>query len=288
MISIVIVHYKTLDKTRMTLASLYKSVLDESFEVILVDNASDDGSVEVIEKEYPNLTIIRNANNDGFAVANNLGIIRAKGDMILLLNSDVELSKSALMKSITYLRHHPEIGALGIKLVLPTGNLDHTCKRGFPTPMSSLYYFMRLHHKYPNSKKFGHYAMTYIHEDETAFVDAIVGAFMLMPKSVVEEVGPLDEAFFMYGEDLDYCYRIVQKGYKIVYYPEARGVHHKGASSSNLSYKLNYEFYRAMWVFYWKHYKKAYMIMTHIGVFISIAMMFIIKKIRIMVRRLTS
>jgi hypothetical protein len=147
---------------------------------------------------------------------------------------------------------------------------------------------MKLHRKYPNSKKFGHYAMTYIHEDEIADVDAIVGAFMLMPKSVVEEVGPLDEAFFMYGEDLDYCYRIFLKGFKIVYYPEASGIHYKGSSSSSLSYNLTYEFYHAMWLFYWKHYKKTYMMVTHIGVFISIAIMFIIKTIRIMVRRLAS
>ncbi|MEF9960929.1 MAG: glycosyltransferase family 2 protein [Niameybacter sp.] len=148
------------------------------------------------------------------------------------------------------------IGALGCKVVLPDGTLDHACKRGFPTPKASLYYFLKWHKKDPI--QYGLYDALHLQEDETGEVDCLMGAFMLMPRVALDQVGLLDEDFFMYGEDIDLCYRIKQGGYKIVYYPEAQIIHYKGGSSKKRRNKVIYDFHNAMWIFYKKHYVKQY------------------------------
>ncbi len=258
MISVIIVHYKTLDMTSLTLDHLFLSKLDEELEVILVDNASNDGSIETLQERYSQVNFLLNKENMGFARANNRAIASASGEYILLLNSDVKLETDTIAKALNCLKDDPTIGVIGPKLVLASGKLDHTCKRGFPTPISSLYYFLGFHKKYPNSAKYGHYTMSHIDSDTIADVDAVVGAFMLLPQKVIAEVGVLDGTFFMYGEDLDWCYRIKQSGYRILYYPKAQALHYKGVSSKKGSYRLIYEFYRAMWIFYKKHYVKKY------------------------------
>jgi GT2 family glycosyltransferase len=283
MLSIIIVHYKTLQMTFETIRSIQKSAMNEAYEIIVVDNASNDGSTEYLKSQFPKVAFIENSRNDGFAKANNMGIQKAAGDYVLLLNSDISLSTDALEKALTYIKQNEKIGVLGIRLVLPNGVLDHTCKRGFPTPMSAIYYFLKLHVKYPESKKYGHYTQSFINEDETAIVDAVVGAFMLIPRVVIREVGLLDESFFMYGEDLDYCFRVHSVGYETVYYPEACAVHHKGASGK--SFKLTYEFYRAMWLFYKKHYRNVYSFLTTALVRIGIAVMFMFAALKGVLRR---
>ncbi|WP_082238563.1 glycosyltransferase [Niameybacter massiliensis] len=149
-----------------------------------------------------------------------------------------------------------QIGALGCKVVLPDGTLDHACKRGFPTPKASFYYFMKWHKKDP--VKYGLYDALHLGEDEVGEVDCLMGAFMLMPREALDKVGILDEDFFMYGEDIDLCYRIKQGGYKIIYYPEAQIIHYKGGSSKKRRNKVIYDFHNAMWIFYKKHYMKEY------------------------------
>ncbi|MBS7526599.1 glycosyltransferase family 2 protein [Fusibacter paucivorans] len=283
MLSIIIVHYKTLKMTSETIRSIQNSKLSSTYEIIVVDNASNDGSVAQLRSEFPEVDFIENDQNDGFAKANNIGIRKAKGEYILLLNSDIALAPDALEKALQYIIKNRNTGILGIRLVLPNGVLDHTCKRGFPTPMSSLYYFMKLHKKYPESKKYGHYTQSFINEEETAIVDAVVGAFMLIPKDVIQKVGLLDESFFMYGEDLDYCYRAHSTGYDIVYYPEARAVHFKGGSGRSL--KVTYEFYRAMWLFYKKHYVHTYGLGTTVLVGVGIAVMFLFAALKWFFRR---
>jgi GT2 family glycosyltransferase len=283
MLSIIIVHYKTLKMTSETIRSIQNSKLKTSYEIIVVDNASNDGSVELMRLEFPAVLFIENPQNDGFAKANNIGIKKSAGDYILLLNSDISLAPDALEKSLQYIEKNQNIGVLGIKLVLPDGRLDHTCKRGFPTPMSAVYYFLKIHKKYPNSKKYGHYTQSFVDENKTAIVDAVVGAFMLMPKEVIQSIGLLDESFFMYGEDLDYCYRVHSAGYDIVYYPEASAVHFKGGSGK--SFKLIYEFYRAMWLFYRKHYKHTYNIVTTAIVGAGITVMFALATLKRVFRR---
>lgn len=163
-----------------------------------------------------------------------------------------------------------EIGALGCKVVLPDGTLDHACKRGFPTPKASLYYFLKWHKKDPI--KYGLYDALHLGEDEVGEVDCLMGAFMLMPRKALDQVGLLDEDFFMYGEDIDLCYRIKEGGYKIVYYPEAKIIHYKGGSSKKRRNKVIYDFHNAMWIFYKKHYVKQYSMWINSLVFVGIVM----------------
>lgn len=144
---------------------------------------------------------------------------------------------------MNYIEEHPTIGALGCKVVLPDGTLDHACKRGFPTPMASLHYLLKLERL--DKEKYGRYDAHHLGEDEIGEVDCLMGAFMLMPRKAIDEVGMLDEDFFMYGEDIDLCYRIKQGGYKIMYYPEAMIIHYKGGSSKKRRTKVIYNFHHA-------------------------------------------
>lgn len=273
-LSIIIVNYNTLRLTKQTIEAVCASTMNFAYEIILVDNASVDGSIDVLCKHFKSLEedkvlhILKNTENLGFSKANNRGIGVAKGEYILLLNSDTVLEPSCLQRCMDYISSDLEIGALGCKVVLPDGTLDHACKRGFPTPKASLYYLLKLDHK--NPKKYGQYNALYLNEDEIGEVDSLMGAFMLIPRQVLDKVGLLDEAFFMYGEDIDLCYRIKEAGYKIIYYPEVSLVHHKGGSSKKRRNKVIYDFHNAMWLFYRKHYKKKYNLCISFLVYIAI------------------
>lgn len=261
-LSIIIVNYNTYDLTKQTIESIIQKEHPFQYEILLVDNASSDGSIEKLQKDFNNLIseeilqIFINKVNLGFAKANNIGMRIAKGKYILLLNSDTVVKEDCLESCIIEMDKNTSIGALGCKVVLPDGKLDHACKRGFPTPKASLYYLLKLYKKDPI--KYGQYDALHLHDDEVGEVDCLMGAFMLIPKDVLNKVGLLDEDFFMYGEDIDLCYRIKEGGYKILYYPNAQIIHHKGGSSKKKRTKVIYDFHEAMWIFYKKHYYKKY------------------------------
>ena len=258
-LSIIIVNYNTYHLTKQTITSVLTQNNHLSYEIILVDNGSTDGSIEALEEDFrddEHIHMIKNIANLGFSKANNMGIKRSRGEYILLLNSDTEVKGDCISLCLKQMEENAHLGALGCKVVLPSGKLDHACKRGFPTPKASLYYFLKLH-KY-NPKKFGQYDALHLGEDEVGEVDSLTGAFMLMPRRVLDEVGFLDEDFFMYGEDIDLCYRIKEAGYGILYYPEAQIIHYKGGSSKRRRHKVIYDFHQAMWIFYKKHYIKEY------------------------------
>lgn len=261
-LSIIIVNYNTYGLTKQTIESVVDKAYSFTYEIVLVDNASMDGSIEALEKTFGEaldkgiLHIIKNSANLGFAKANNIGMKASKGEYILLLNSDTQIIADGLELCMEQMEADQSIGALGCKVVLPDGKLDHACKRGFPTPKASLYYFLKWDKK--NPKKYGLYDALHLGEDEVGEVDALMGAFMLMPRRVLDQVGLLDEDFFMYGEDIDLCFRIKQGGYKILYYPKAKMIHYKGGSSKKRRHKVIFDFHEAMWIFYKKHYKKEY------------------------------
>jgi GT2 family glycosyltransferase len=261
-LSIIIVNYNTYTLTKQTIESIIQKKHPFQYEIILVDNASIDGSIENLQKEFNDLIlqgilqIFINEANLGFAKANNIGMRIAKGKYILLLNSDTVVKDDCLEKCLAEMEKDTNIGALGCKVVLSDGHFDHACKRGFPTPKASLYYLLKLYKKDPI--KYGQYDALHLHEDEVGEVDCLMGAFMLMRKDVLNEVGLLDEDFFMYGEDIDLCYRIKEGGYKILYYPKAQIIHYKGGSSKKKRTKVIYDFHQAMWIFYKKHYYKEY------------------------------
>jgi len=263
-LSIIIVNYKTLELTSDCIDSIIKSnTKGLDYEIIVVDNASCDGSIEAIQSQFPQVKTIINKENQGFSKANNLGIKMAKGEFILLLNSDTIVELNTLKGAHDFIKDHPYIGALGCKILLPSGKLDAACKRSFPTPMNGIYHSLHLDEASPESVRFGAYNLTYVDENKTCSIDCIMGAFMMVPRKVIDEVGMLDEDYFMYGEDVDWCYRIKKAGYQVMYYPEVRIFHHKKASGiEKQNPKVVAAFYDSMSIFYNKHYQNKYSKLT--------------------------
>jgi GT2 family glycosyltransferase len=254
-LSIIIVSFNTAERLRACLASVAASVGVGGAETFVVDNASSDGSVEMVEQEFPWVRVLRSGANRGFAWANNVALRRARGRRILLLNPDTELEPTALASMIAYLDAHPEAAAVGPKLVRGDGSLDPACRRSFPNPEVAFYRMSGLARLFPESPRFGRYNLTHVRADQEMEVDALSGAFMLVRREVIDQVGLLDERFFMYGEDLDWAYRMKEKGWSIRYNPRVTVVHHKGESSRRASRQATVAFFRAMHGFYAKHYR---------------------------------
>ncbi|MBE6486766.1 MAG: glycosyltransferase family 2 protein [Methanosphaera stadtmanae] len=256
-LSILIVNYRTYSLTKQTINSVLNTVNAIDYEIIIVDNDSADGSLEKLIKdfeEYPFIKFIKNKNNDGFAVANNLAFKESKGEYVLLLNSDVIVNKGTINESLNYIKSNENIGVLGCKVVLPDGTLDKACRRSFPTFEVSFYRMTGLSKLFPNSKRFNRYNLSYLDENGIYPVDCVVGAFMLINSDVMVECNALDESYFMYGEDIDLCYKIKELGYCVCYFGIYDIVHYKGASGKNK--RLLYEFHKSMEIFYEKHYKE--------------------------------
>jgi hypothetical protein len=254
-LSIVIVNYNTRERLRACLQSIVRSTGIGSSETFVVDNASADGSAEMIAAEFPWVRLLASGVNRGFAWANNIAIHRARGKRLLLLNPDTELPATALADMMAYLDAHPEAAAVGPKLVRADGSLDPACRRGFPDPKTAFYRLSGLSRIFHRSERFGRYNLTYLDPDEDADVDAISGAFMLVRRQVIDQVGVLDDRFFMYGEDLDWAYRMKEQGWRIRYNPLVTVVHFKGESSRQASRSATVAFFRAMHLFYEKHYR---------------------------------
>ena len=240
-------------------------------EIIVVDNASADGSGEMVVARYPQVTLISSDVNQGFATANNQGLAVASGQTILFLNSDTRVSSEALVQPLDYLQAHAEVGAITVKLVYPTGQRDPDNHRGFPTPWNAFCHFSGLGRLFPNVPHFNGYFQAYQDFSCTHPVDVIAGSFMMMPMALCRQLGGWDETYFFYGEDIDLCYRIRQAGYQIVYYPHVEVLHYKGASSGlrkesaaiarpprETRVKIAKESVRAMKVFYRKFYSQHY------------------------------
>lgn len=278
-LAIVIVNYNVRDLLRRCLTSVLASQGDFTFEVCVVDNASDDQSVEMVRSEFPTVKLIVNDQNLGYPAANNqglrlLGVDHKSGDerprYCLLLNPDTEVPSDGFATLIDYLEDQPDIGTVGPKLLLPDGTLDLACRRSFPTPEVSFYRILGLSRLFPHSRRFGRYNLTYLDENEVADVDSVVGAFMLVRTTAIVEVGLLDERFWMYGEDLDWAKRIKDSGWRVVYYPKVEVLHVKRASSRQ-NKRAQYEFYRAMLIFYYKHYRADTPYLLHIAIILGLA-----------------
>lgn len=261
-LSIIIVNYRTYELTKQTIESVINIEHDFTYNIFLVDNNSSDGSIEKLESDFINeidsglISSIHSADNLGFAYANNLALKEISSEYVLLLNSDTVVLDDCLEKCLDYIKSDDEIGALGCRVCLPDGSLDKACRRSFPNVSVSFYRLSGLSKLFPNSKRFNKYNMEYLDDDGIYNIDCLVGAFMLVRRGVIERIGFLDEAFFMYGEDIDWCYRIKEAGFKIIYYGQSKITHFKGSSSKKQKYKLIYHFYRSMYLFYNKHYKK--------------------------------
>jgi N-acetylglucosaminyl-diphospho-decaprenol L-rhamnosyltransferase len=277
-LAIVIVSYNTRDLLRECLRSIEQCASTCALEIWVVDNASPDGSAAMVRAEFPFAHVIGSTRNGGFAYANNLALREILGvggwglgvgdrltppnpnpqlptpDYVLLLNPDTVVPRGALDGLVGFLEAHPQVGACGPKLLLADGSLDVACRRSFPTPEIAFYHMTGLARLLPRSPRFGRYNMTYLDPDIQTEVDAVVGACMLVRGSVVREVGLLDENYFMYGEDLDWAYRIKQYGWTIMYVPSVTVHHYKRAASTQRPFPSIRAFHDAMRVFHRKHY----------------------------------
>lgn len=257
-LSAVIVNYNTKDKLRSCLGAVFASQTDFAFEVWVVDNASRDGSAEMLKREFPQVNLTENEENLGYAKANNIALRKARGRYLLLLNADVEVGTDTFDKMIKFMDNDPTVGISGCKVVRPNGKLDPACRRSFPDPRSALYRLAGLSLLFPKSQRFAKYNLSYLPENEIAAVDSVMGAFLLIRRIVMEKIGLLDEDFFMYGEDLDWCWRAKAAGFRVMYAPITTVVHDKGSSSRKAKSLALYEFHRAMALFYDKHYRAEY------------------------------
>lgn len=253
LISVVIVNYKVPECLLDTLRSLREADLYEKIEIIVVDNASEDDSHKLVTAEFPNVNWIQLKYNIGFGKASNIGVRNANGKYVLLLNPDTVIAKNTLSVSLKFMDSHPEVGLTGPKILNPNGTLQASCRRSFVTPSVAFYHFSGLSQLFPKSRRFGKYNLTYMDPNVAAKVDAVSGSFMFLPKKLFDEIGGFDEQFFMYGEDLDLCWRIREKGYEIWYNPQTQIVHRKGQSSSKNIIRSQIAFYEAMILFFDKY-----------------------------------
>lgn len=269
-LSVILVSYNTVDLLRDCLKSVYREAASVSLEVIVVDNDSSDGSADMVAGEFPDVRLVRNSANVGFSVANNAAMACALGKYLLLLNSDTVIRPGTFEAMIRRLEEDPEVGIAGCRLVRPSGEMDYACRRSFPTPLVSLCRLLRLNRIFPRHRLFGRYNLTYLDERTTYEVDSIVGAFMLVRRRVAEQVGGLDEDYFMYGEDIDWCYRAKLAGWKVLYVGECGVLHHKGASARKESFRMNYHFHRAMLLFHRKHLSRRYPLPLNLAIYLGI------------------
>ncbi len=253
-LSCLIVSYQSASVLSRCLTALDRDRVSLPLEVVVVDNASSDGTGEMIHRRFPWVNLIENDENSGFSQATNTAVRAARGSLILHLNPDTIVPPGGLAAAIAELERHPEVGMLGGKLVRANGTFDHACKRGAPTISSSLYYFLGLSRLFPHSGRFAHYTAGALDKDEVGYVEAVTGAFMLVRREAAEEVGEFDERYWLYGEDLDWCARLREKGWRILYWPGVEVTHLKGGSTDGLRpLNINLAFYRSMWLYYEKH-----------------------------------
>lgn len=273
-LSVVIVNYNVKEELTFCLSSVQQALQDIEGEVFVVDNHSADGSCDVIKTLFPWVTLIENAENLGFARANNIAIKKSCGEYVLLLNPDTVVEQDTFSKMLAFMDEHDNCGGLGVKMLDAQGTFLPESKRGIPTPWVAFCKLFGLYKLFPKSEKCNRYYLSNITQDAVAEVEILAGACMLLRKSVLDEVGLLDETYFLYGEDVDISYRILQAGYKNYYFPETSIIHLKGASTKKLEVKSVREFYRSMEIFCERHftqYNKLFLLFVKIGINVRMA-----------------
>lgn len=283
-LSIIIVTHNVPALLRACLASVYASDFTHGFEVFVVDNGDDD-SLAMVAAAFPDAKRILGSPHIGFAAGNNLALPRARGRYVLLLNPDTELPPTALSQLYDVMETHPQWGIVGPKLIRADGSLDLACRRSFPTPWNALMKAAGLAQRFPCSRLTAGYNLTYLDPDESYPLDAVVGAFMFIRRQALAQAGPLDDAFFMYGEDLDLCYRIKQAGWQVWYWPAVAVRHLKGESSRQRPGRMTFEFFRSMHLFYAKHQASRNPTILNALVIMAIWFFFILALCRLRLRR---
>ncbi|MBU1127421.1 MAG: glycosyltransferase family 2 protein [Patescibacteria group bacterium] len=273
-LSIVIVNFNTRDLLRDCLKSIERSVKTKCFsswEIIVVDNASKDKSVEMLKSEFPKIKLLASSENLGFSKANNRGIEKTSGRYVLFLNPDTLVPANTLSKMIEFMDENKKAGAATCRVDLLNGNLDDASHRGFPTPWNSFTHFSGLDKLFPQSKLFAGYSLGHLPLGKIHEIDSLVGAFMFVRREAGEEVNWWDEDYFWYGEDIDFCFRLKKRDWKIYFVPTVKVIHYKGASSGikktsekvttaskETRLAVSLASTEAMKIFYKKHYEKIY------------------------------
>jgi GT2 family glycosyltransferase len=255
MVSVVIVSWNAREYLLQCLASLDERTCRYPMELIVVDNASSDGSPEAVASWYPRVQLIRNSSNLGFAKANNLGIAASSGRYICLVNSDVKVLPDCITRLVNYCEEHPEAGMAGPRIIGRDGKLQRSC-RGFPGVWNMLCRALALDSLVPRCRLFTGYSLRHWAQDSLRLVDILTGCFWLVRRRALEQAGLLDESFFMYGEDMDWCKRFRDKGWRVMFVPSAEALHYGGGSSSNAPVRFYIERHRADLHYWEKHHSR--------------------------------
>ena len=241
------------------LDSLSASQPQVGYEVIVVDNASTDGTPQRIQEHFPDVRLVLNDRNTGFTKATNQAIELSSGRYILWLNTDTILRPDSLYNLHEFMEATPCAGIVGPKVLNPDGTFQPQCRRGLPTPSASLFYTLKMHRLWPRNPKMGQYLLTHLPVDEANQVDAVSGCCLMARRQVLKDIGPLDERIFGFGEDIDWCVRAKRAGWEVWYYPKSIIVHLKGQGGVHAKpYRKIWGMHQAMWVFYRKHLKQQY------------------------------
>jgi hypothetical protein len=263
-LSVCIVTYKAREWLRQCLDSIYENTRLTNLEIIVVDNGSRDGTGEMLARDFPKVRFIGNETNIGFTRPMNQALRAGSGRYLLQLNPDTVLLPEALDRLMDFMNQHPEVGICTPKVLNPDGTLQKQCRRGDPRPMAVISYFSGLSSLFPRSRFFGGYLLDYLDEDNTAPVDNVSGSCMFIRREVIRSIGYLDEGFFAYQEDSDYCFRARQAGWKIYYVAEAQIVHYGGQGGSRVEpIRSVIEWHRSYWRYYNKHLAKDYFILLN-------------------------
>jgi GT2 family glycosyltransferase len=258
-LSVCIVTFQTRELLRDCLRSLYENTLQLEFEVIVVDNGSKDGLAGMLRQEFPQVQLIENTTNAGYTAPMNQALRRARGQYLVQLNPDTLVLPEAFQRLVGFLEAHPKVGICGPKVLNRDGTLQKPCRRGESRPWAVISYFTGLAGLFPNSPLFGEYLMSYMPEDRAHSVAGVSGSCMLIRREVVDQIGYLDERFFAYQEDADYCFRARQAGWEIYYFPEAQIVHYGGMGGSRVQpYRSIFEWHRSYFRFYRKNLARDY------------------------------
>ncbi len=252
-VSVIIVSYKVRYYIEQCLYSVLRSVPDA--ELFVVDNDSADGSVEFLRKRFPQVEVIDNGCNAGFGKANNIALAKATGRYVLFLNPDTVVAERTIPGCIEYMDAHPDTGAVGVRMQYGDGHFALESRRSLPTPSVAFWHMTGIGRLFSHSRVFAKYHLSYLDRDRECRIDVVSGAYMFIRKEALDKIGGFDEAFFMYGEDIDLSYRILQQGYKNCYLPLPI-VHYKGESTNKTSYRYAKVFYDAMNIFFDKHFKR--------------------------------
>lgn len=277
-ISFVIVTFNSLEPLKICLQSLFDSISDDlNFEVIIVDNNSQDGSKQFVQESYPDIQLIMNDENLGYTKAMNQGLKIANGEYLVQLNPDVFVNQGTFQALISWMDKHEGVGICIPKVLNQDGSFQKQCRRGFARPIEVFSYFLKLDRIFPNHKIIGNYVKTYLPENEIVEVDAVSGSCMMVKKDLISSIGYLDERYFTYQEDTDFCFRAKKAGWKVYYLPFASVIHQGGRGGSRSDpYKAIFEWHRSYYLYYRKNLAQDYLFLVNwiMYLFIGIKLLF--------------